>query len=126
MKTLDQANVGGDARRPEPCPGPAFPYIVGEAERMQGVYGVMKKVALGDAHVCIEGENGTGKELIAETLHAAGPRRGRPYVTLDCAAIPEVSMDGQLSGHIRDGSTLFLDGIGELTPLLQAKNPAQK
>ena len=104
-----------------PWPGPAFPYIVGESKRMQDVYAVMTKVAEGDANVCIEGENGTGKELIAETVHAAGPRSDRPYVTLDCAAIPEVSMDRQLSGHIRDGITLFLDGIGELTPLLQAR-----
>ena len=104
-----------------PWPGPAFPYIVGESKRMQDVYAVITKVAEGDANVCIEGENGTGKELIAETLHAAGPRRDRPYVTLDCAAIPEGSMDRQLSGHLRDGITLFLDGIGELTPLLQAK-----
>jgi len=49
-----------------PWPGPAFPYIVGESKRMQDVYAVMTKVAEGDANVCIEGENGTGKELIAD------------------------------------------------------------
>jgi len=138
MKTLDHANVGADARRPEPCPGPAFPYIVGESERMQGVYGVMKKVAQGDAHVCIEGENGTGKELIAQALHASGPRRDRPFVTLDCASIPEGLMESQIFGHVRGAftgavstrpgvfalahtGTLFLDEIGELAPHLQAK-----
>jgi transcriptional regulator with PAS, ATPase and Fis domain len=138
MNTLDHTNVGGDARRPEPCPGPAFPYIVGESERMQGVYGVMKKVALGAAHVCIEGENGTGKELIAQALHASGPRRDRPFVTLDCASIPEGLMESQIFGHVRGAftgavstrpgvfalahtGTLFLDEIGELAPHLQAK-----
>jgi len=104
-----------------PWPGPAFPYVVGESERMQDVYAVMTKVVEGDANVCLEGGNGTGKELIAETLHAAGPRRARPFVALDCAAIPEASMDRQLSGPARDGVTLFLDAIGELTPHLQAR-----
>jgi len=88
---------------------------------MQDVYAVMTKVVEGDANVCLEGGNGTGKELIAETLHAAGPRRARPFVALDCAAIPEASMDRQLSGPARDGVTLFLDAIGELTPYLQAR-----
>jgi len=104
-----------------PWPGPAFPYVVGESERMQDVYAVMTKVAEGDANVCLEGENGTGKELIAEALHAAGPRRHRPFVTLDCATITDVSMDQQLSGSLRDGVTLFLDGIADLTPPLQGR-----
>jgi len=104
-----------------PWPGPAFPYVVGESTRMQDVYDVMTRVAEGDANVCIEGESGTGKELIAETLHAVGPRRDRPFVTLDCAAIPDVAMDRELSSHVRAGVTLFLDGIGELTPHLQAR-----
>src|SRR5439155_1064441 len=64
-----------------PWPGPAFPYVVGESTRMQDVYDVMTRVAEGDANVCIEGESGTGKELIAETLHAVGRRRDRPFVT---------------------------------------------
>src|SRR2546428_556867 len=104
-----------------PWPGPAFPYVVGESTRMQDVYDVMTRVAEGDANGCTEGESGTGKELIAETLHAVGPRRDRPFVTLDCAAIPDVAMDRELSSHVRAGVTLFLDGIGELTPHLQAR-----
>jgi len=119
-------------------PGPAFPYIVGESPRMQGVYAVMNKVAQGDANVCIEGENGTGKELIAHALHASGARRDRPFVTLDCAAIPEGLMESQIFGHVRgaftgavatrpgvfalaDTGTLFLDEIGEMPLHLQAK-----
>jgi DNA-binding NtrC family response regulator len=112
---------GPDPYRPRLWPGPAFPYVVGESKRMQDIYAVMTKVAEGDANICIEGEHGTGKELIAKTLHTVGPRRDRPFVTLDCAAIPEGSLDRQLSGHVREGVTLFLAGIGELTPHLQAR-----
>jgi len=86
-KTPDGPTPADATRRVSPCPGPAFPYIVGDSARMQSVYAVMKKVAQGDANVCIEGENGTGKELIAQALHASGSRRDRPFVTLDCAAI---------------------------------------
>src|SRR2546427_11060084 len=82
---------------------------------------MMTGVAEGDANVCIEAECGTVKELIAEALHAVGPRRDRPFATLDCGAIPDVAMDRELSGHVRAGVTLFLDGIGELTPHLQAR-----
>jgi transcriptional regulator with PAS, ATPase and Fis domain len=138
MTMVDHAERGATAPRPSPCPGPAFPYIVGESERMQRVYAVMKKVAEGDANVCIGGENGTGKELIAHALHASGPRRERPFVTLDCAAIPEGLMESQIFGHVRGAftgavatrpgvfalahtGTLFLDEIGEMPPHLQAK-----
>ena len=140
MKTLDDtdAGAGAGAHRIAARPGPAFPYIVGESPRMQGVYAVMNKVAQGDANVCIEGENGTGKELIAHALHASGARRDRPFVTLDCAAIPEGLMESQIFGHVRGAftgavatrpgvfalahtGTLFLDEIGEMPLHLQAK-----
>ena len=121
-----------------PSPGPAFPYIVGESPRMREVYAVMEKVAQGDANVYIHGENGTGKELIAQALHYSGPRRDRPFMTLDCAAIPEGLMESQIFGHVRGAftgaistrpgvfalahtGTLFIDEIGELAPQLQAK-----
>ena len=137
-KTPDGPTPADATRRVSPCPGPAFPYIVGDSARMQSVYAVMKKVAQGDANVCIEGENGTGKELIAQALHASGSRRDRPFVTLDCAAIPEGLMESQIFGHVRGAftgavstrpgvfalahtGTLFLDEIGEMAPHLQAK-----
>src|SRR2546426_9949367 len=103
-----------------PWPGPAFPYLVGESTRMQDVYDAMTRVAEGDANVCIEGESGTGKELIAETLHAVGPRRDRPFVTPYCAAITDAANDRDLSSHVRAGATLFLDGISGLTPQLHS------
>jgi transcriptional regulator with PAS, ATPase and Fis domain len=105
---------------------------------MQEIYARMEKVAQGDAHVCIYGENGTGKELIAQALHSSGPRKDRPFITLDCATIPEGLMESYLFGHVRGAftgaistrpgvfalahtGTLFIDEIGELSPHLQAK-----
>ena len=105
---------------------------------MEEIYAVMEKVAQGDANVCIQGENGTGKELIAQALHYSGSRRDRPFVTLDCATIPEGLMESYLFGHIRGAftgaistrpgvfaqahtGTLFIDEIAELSPHLQAK-----
>jgi transcriptional regulator with PAS, ATPase and Fis domain len=98
----------------------------------------VKKVAPGDANVCIMGESGTGKELVARAVHQNSPRRNRPLVTLDCTAVPEGLMESQLFGHVRgsftgavenrDGvfslahtGTLFIDEISELPISLQAK-----
>jgi transcriptional regulator with PAS, ATPase and Fis domain len=124
--------------RSDASPSPAFPYIVGRSARIREIYAVMEKVSQGDASVCIEGENGTGKELIARALHASGPRRDNPFVTLDCATIPEGLMESQLFGHVRGAftgasstrpgvfaqahtGTIFIDEIGELPLHLQAK-----
>ena len=67
-------------RRPRPSPGPAFPYIVGESAPMREIYAVIEKVAQGDAHVCIYGENGTGKELIAREAAQAAEREAMAKV----------------------------------------------
>ena len=114
-------DCGSRPYSPRSWPGPAFPYIVGESERMQHVYAMMTKVVESDANVCLEGENGTGKELIAERLHGAGPRYGRQFVMLACAAVPRLPAGTRLFDDIRDGVTLFLDGPGELAPDLQAR-----
>lgn len=133
--TNDQGPAG---RSGVPSPGPAFPYIIGDSPRMREVYALMEKIARGDANVCIQGENGTGKELIAHALHVSGPRRERPFVTLDCTTIPEGLTESHLFGHLRgaftgaistvpgvfaraDTGTLFVDEIAELAPHLQAK-----
>jgi len=115
-----------------------LPEIIGDSETMQEVYHWVSKVAPSDANVCLYGDSGTGKELIARAIHETGRRRGRPFVVLDCAAIPEGLMESEMFGHVRgaftsavgdrigvfqlaDTGTLFLDEVAELPLPLQAK-----
>jgi len=115
-----------------------FAEIIGDSEAMQGVFRSITKVAESDANICLYGESGTGKELIARAIHDSGRRRGRPFVILDCAAIPEGLMESEMFGHVRgaftsavgdrvgvfqlaDTGTLFLDEVAELPLALQAK-----
>jgi len=105
---------------------------------MREIHKIIQKASSWDANVCIEGENGTGKELVARSLHVSGPRRDRPYVTLDCSTIAEGLIESHLFGHVRGAftgavstrqgvfaqahtGTLFIDEITELAPHLQAK-----
>jgi transcriptional regulator with PAS, ATPase and Fis domain len=124
-----------------PTPDPSrtlLPYLVGESPAMLQVYEVMKKIASAPASVLIQGEAGTGKELIARALYESGPRRGRPFIAVDCTAIPDGLMESHLFGHVRGAftgavatvpgvfsrahtGTLFLDEIGEMPLHLQAK-----
>jgi transcriptional regulator with GAF, ATPase, and Fis domain len=112
--------------------------LVGEGERMKDVYQFLKRVAPSDSTVLIEGESGTGKELAARALHRNSPRCGKPFVAINCAAIPETLLESDLFGHERgaftgassmkkgrievaEGGVVFLDEIGELAPELQVK-----
>jgi transcriptional regulator with GAF, ATPase, and Fis domain len=112
--------------------------LVGEGSSMKEVYQFLKRVAPTDSTVLIEGESGTGKELAARALHRNGPRAGKPFVAINCAAIPETLLESDLFGHERgaftgaaslkkgrlevaDGGVVFLDEIGELAPALQVK-----
>ena len=114
------------------------PYIVGESARLREIHTIIQKAASWDANVCIEGENGTGKELVARSLHFSGPRRDRPFITLDCSTIAEGLIESHLFGHVRGAftgavstrqgvfaqahtGTLFIDEITELAQHLQAK-----
>jgi DNA-binding NtrC family response regulator len=116
----------------------SMPYVVGESPRMREIYTIIRKAAPWDANVCIEGENGTGKELIARALHFTGPRRDRPFVTLDCSTIAEGLIESHLFGHVKGAftgaissrqgvfaqghtGTVFIDEITELASHLQAK-----
>ena len=116
----------------------AMPYVVGESARMRDIYTIIRKAAPWDANVCIEGENGTGKELVARAVHFSGPRRDHPFVTLDCSTIAEGLIESHLFGHVKGAftgaissrqgvfaqghtGTVFIDEITELAPHLQAK-----
>lgn len=112
--------------------------LIGESARMKEIYQFLAKVAPTDSTVLIEGESGTGKELAARALHRNSPRNTKPFVAINCAAIPETLLESDLFGHERgaftgaanqkkgrlevaDGGVVFLDEIGELAPALQVK-----
>jgi Nif-specific regulatory protein len=112
--------------------------LVGEGARMKEVFQFLARVAPTDSTALIEGESGTGKELVAKALHRNSPRASKPFVAINCAAIPETLLEDDLFGHERgaftgaatqkkgrlevaDGGVVFLDEIGELAPALQVK-----
>jgi two-component system response regulator PilR (NtrC family) len=112
--------------------------IIGNGPSMQRVFELIAQVADSKANVLISGESGTGKEMVARAIHAGGDRRERPFVVVNCAAIPETLLESELFGHVKgaftgafhnkaglfetaDGGTLFLDEVGELTLALQVK-----
>jgi len=115
-----------------------FGEIVGTSPPMQQVFRKVEKIAATDISVLITGETGTGKELIAREIHNRSPRAGKPFVTINCGAIPENLLESELFGHVKgaftgavankqgkfqaaDGGTLFLDEIGEMPVELQVK-----
>jgi Nif-specific regulatory protein len=112
--------------------------MVGESNPMKEVYRFLSRVAPSDATVLIGGESGTGKELVSRAIHRNSPRANRPFVTINCAAIPDGLLESELFGYERgaftgavgqkkgklemaEGGVVFLDEIGELAPLLQVK-----
>lgn len=116
----------------------SFSGIIGKSRKMQVVFSVIEKVAASVANVFISGESGTGKELVAKAIHYNGPRRDKPFVAINCGAIPETLMESEFFGHQKgsftgavadraglfeqaEGGTLFLDEIGEVPVQLQAK-----
>jgi len=112
--------------------------MVGRSEPMQRVYQLVDMVAPTRARVLISGERGTGKELVARAIHALSPRRDRPFVQLNCAAVPAELIESEMFGHVKgaftgavadrrgtfetaSGGTLFLDEIGDMSLVMQAK-----
>ena len=115
-----------------------FPSIIGESLAMRGLLSLIKKVAPTDSTVLILGESGTGKELVATSIHDNSERSDKPFVKLNCAAIPEELLESELFGHekgaftgaskfkpgkfdMANGGTIFLDEIGDMPLNLQAK-----
>ncbi len=116
----------------------APPFIVGHTPKMQRVFQQIRQVAKWKTTVLVRGETGTGKELIAESIHYQSPRAAGPFIKLNCAALPKNLLESDLFGHekgaftgalaqrkgrfeMADGGTLFLDEIGEISPAFQAK-----
>jgi Nif-specific regulatory protein len=112
--------------------------IIGESEALRKVISDGFKVANSKTSTLILGESGTGKELLGRLIHQAGPRKSKPMIAINCAALPETLLEAELFGHekgsftgamarkigkfeLADGGTLFLDEIGEMSPGMQAK-----
>jgi two-component system NtrC family response regulator len=132
IRNLELAQPGG------PAPRRRYHRLVGESDAMKKVYLLIQRVAGTDVNVLVLGENGTGKELVANAIHEAGPRREQPFVPINSGAIPENLLESELFGHERgsftdayrtkegkfelaDRGTLFLDEIGEVPLHLQVK-----
>jgi DNA-binding NtrC family response regulator len=112
--------------------------MVGNSRPMREIFGLIEQIAPSNVSVLITGESGTGKELVARTLHQLSPRKPRPFVAVNCAAIPETLIESEIFGHERgaftgaverragcfelaSGGTLLLDEIGEMPAGTQAK-----
>ncbi|MEZ5428027.1 MAG: sigma-54 dependent transcriptional regulator [Pyrinomonadaceae bacterium] len=116
----------------------SFSEIIGKSEPLEQVFRIVEKVADTNAGILIEGESGTGKELIARSIHFNSGRSGKPFLAVNCGALPESLLESELFGHTKgaftgatgdkkglfrsaDGGTLFLDEIGEMPQPLQVK-----
>lgn len=112
--------------------------LVGDDKRMREVYAQVAQVAASATTVLIRGESGTGKELVAEAIHESSDRKGKPFVKVNCAALPESILESELFGHERgaftgavaarkgrfelaEGGTIFLDEVGDFSPATQVK-----
>jgi two-component system response regulator HydG len=113
-----------------------FDNIVGQSEAMKKVFELIPEIALSDASVLLTGETGTGKELVAKAIHAKSHRSGKPFIAINCGAIPDSLLESELFGHQKGvftgadharkgflevvaGGTLFLDEIGDISPKMQ-------
>jgi two-component system, NtrC family, response regulator PilR len=116
----------------------SFQSLVGNTDIMHQVYELIKRVSQAPTNVLVTGESGTGKEVVAKAIHFNGPLKDKPFVTINCGAIPEQLMESEMFGHkkgsftsavsdkpglfeVADGGTLFLDEVGELPLSIQVK-----
>jgi two-component system response regulator PilR (NtrC family) len=115
-----------------------FANIVGRSEKMLAIFKLIEQIARTESTVLVTGESGTGKEWVARAIHFYSLRRDRPFVALNCGALPETLLESELFGHMKgaftgatankkglieaaEKGTLFLDEIGEMTPMMQVK-----
>lgn len=116
----------------------SFSEIIGTSMALQAVFRLVEKVAATNTNILIQGESGTGKELIARAIHHNSPRTDRPFVAINCGALPETLLESELFGHTKgaftgavanklglfrsaEGGTVFLDEVGEITPAMQVR-----
>jgi PAS domain S-box-containing protein len=116
----------------------SFGRIIGKNHRMQEIYDILPAVSATKTTVLIEGETGTGKELIAHAIHEHSPRAGRPFIKFNCAALAEGVLESELFGHVKGaftgaitdkkgrfeqahGGTIFLDEVGDIPPTTQIR-----
>ena len=112
--------------------------IIGRSRVMRDLYGMVPPVAASDSTVVIHGASGTGKELFARALHELSPRQGKPFVAINCGALPDTLLESELFGHkagaftdaktdkpgrfaVAEGGTVFLDEIGDISPAMQVR-----
>ncbi len=115
-----------------------FMGIIGNSRAISDVFEAIQDVGPTDVSVLIEGESGTGKELVAEAIHKISKRAAKPFIAMNCGALPEGLLESELFGHVKgsfsgairdkkgrfelaDGGTIFLDEVGELSPLTQVR-----
>ncbi len=115
-----------------------FNEIVGKSPAMRSIFDLIERVSSATSNVLITGESGTGKEVVARSIHNRSPRSNKPFIAINCTAIPESLMESELFGHVKgsftgaisdkkglfeeaEGGTLFLDEIGDMDLSLQAK-----
>ncbi|TCK59918.1 sigma 54-interacting transcriptional regulator [Seleniivibrio woodruffii] len=115
-----------------------FEKMIGRSDSMRSVFSMMRSLADVDSTVLVLGESGTGKELVAAGIHESGKRRNKPFIKLNCSAIPENLLESELFGHVKgaftgaykdktgkfeaaDGGTIFLDEIGDISPNVQVR-----
>ena len=115
-----------------------FAGIIGRSTPMLDVFRLVETVCRTNSTILITGESGTGKELVAQAIHKQSLRRDKPFVAVNCGAMPETLLESELFGHVRgaftgadtnkkglvevaEGGTVFLDEIGEMTPAMQVK-----
>ncbi|MFA5812623.1 MAG: sigma-54 dependent transcriptional regulator [bacterium] len=139
-KAMDRYRLAQKLRKLERKGADELSYegIVGRSRKIQEVFDIIESIAPTTSTVLIMGESGTGKELVARAIHARSLRKDKPFVVINCAAIPIHLLESELFGHVRgsftgaiadkkglfeegDGGTIFLDEIGEMPPSLQVK-----
>jgi DNA-binding NtrC family response regulator len=135
LATLEKEN---DSLRRQLTTEGQFGQMIGRGAEMRRAFEIADRVAPTDSTVLILGESGTGKDLMAQEIHARSPRAGKPFVAVNCAALPETLIESELFGYERgaftgaaqqkkgkfeqaSGGTLFLDEIGDMNPVTQAK-----